>query len=93
MLLVLNTTAVVCVPAHLTWLGIALTCPFGFTVIVKLVVAPGQDVPPFVNVGVTVIVPEIGAVVVLVAVNAGIPVALPPLLAASPIAVFVFVQV
>jgi hypothetical protein len=74
-------------------LPIALTCPFGLTVIVKLVEAPGHDTPPLVNVGVTVINPEIGAVVALVAVNEGIPVELPPLLAASPIAGLVLVQV
>ena len=61
--------------------------------IVNVVGVPGQETDPLVNVGVTVIVPEIGAVVPLVAVNAGMPVALPPLFAASPIAGFVLVQV
>ena len=49
--------------------------------------------PPLVNVGVTVIVAVIGAVVVFVAVNDGIPVEFPPLLAASPILVLLFAQV
>jgi hypothetical protein len=40
-----------------------------------------------------VIVPVIGAVVVLVATKLGIPVALPALEAAKPIAVLLFVQV
>ena len=60
---------------------------------VKVVGVPVHETLPLLNVGVTVIVPEIGAVVVLVAVNAAIPVALPPLLAANPIAGFEFVQV
>jgi hypothetical protein len=72
---------------------VATVAGIGFTVIVKLVEAPGHDTPPFVNVGVTVIIPEIGAFVTLVAVNAGIPVALPPLLAARPIAGLLLVQV
>ena len=53
--------------------------------IVKLIDEPGQPAP----VGVTVIVPEIGPVVALVAVKAAI---LPVPLAARPIAVLEFVQ-
>jgi hypothetical protein len=62
---------------------------FGFTVITKVLGAPGQLVPPAVKTGVTVTVPEIGAVVVFVAVNEMFPVPL----AGNPIAVFEFVQV
>ena len=46
-----------------------------------------------VYVGVTVIVPVIGAVVLFVATKLGIPVALPELDAAKPIAGLLFVQV
>jgi hypothetical protein len=55
-------------------------------------VVPTHETPPFVYVGVTVMVPVIGAVVVLVATKLGIPVALPALEAAKPIAVLLFVQ-
>lgn len=68
-----------------------LTVGFGFTVIVYVVAVPLQDTDPLVNVGVTVIVPDIGAVPLFVAVNDGIPVAFVPL-AAKPIAVLLFVQ-
>ena len=71
------------------WLVTALTVGVGFTVIVKLSVAPWQ---PFAE-GVTVIVPEIGVLVVFVAVNEETPVAFPALLSAKPIAEFVFTQV
>ena len=55
---------------------------------VKLCVEPGQPLAE----GVTVIVPDIAAFVEFVAVNEEIPVALPALFAAKPIAVFVFTQ-
>ena len=60
---------------------------------VKVVVAPTQETPTFVKVGVTVMVPVIGAVVVLVATKLVIPVASPALEAANPIAGLLFVQV
>lgn len=62
----------------------------GFTVMVKLFDGPAQLTPPLVNVGVTVIVPVMGAVVVLVAVNVGklLPVPTPP----NPILILLFDQ-
>jgi uncharacterized membrane protein YeaQ/YmgE (transglycosylase-associated protein family) len=60
---------------------------------VKVVVAPTQETPAFVKVGVTVMVPVIGAVVVLVATKLGMPVASPTLEAARPITGLLFVQV
>ena len=47
------------------------TCPFGLSVMVKVMGGPGQMVGPFVNVGVMVIVAEMGDVPGLVAVNDG----------------------
>ena len=46
-----------------------MTSADGLTVMVKLLAAPGQLVPPLVNVGVTVMVATTGEVVVLMAVN------------------------
>jgi len=60
---------------------------------VKISAAPTQETPAFVKVGVTVMVPVIGAVVVLVATKLGMPVASPALEAAKPIAGVSFVQV
>ena len=57
--------------------------------IVKVLGVPLQVIPPLVNTGVTVMVPEIGADVVLVPTKVGI---LPVPLAARPIAVLVLVQ-
>ena len=62
-----------------------LTVGVGLTVMVKVDGTPGQPV----EVGVTVIVPLIGAVVAFVAVNEAIS---PVPLAANPIAVLSFVQ-
>ena len=69
------------------------TCPPEFTIIVKLVELPKHDMLPLVKVGVTVIMPLIGTLVVLVAVKDGMFVTLPPLLAAKPMAVLLFVHV
>ncbi len=55
-----------------------LTCPVGLTVIVNVFVGPGQLLPPNVNVGVTTIVPVIGAVPAFVPVNEISPVPLAP---------------
>ena len=55
---------------------------------VNVFVGPTQEVPPYVNVGVTTIVPRIGSVVVLVAVKEIFPVPVAP----KPISVFVFVH-
>ena len=57
--------------------------------IVNVLVGPTQEVPPFANVGVTIIVAVMGAVVVLVAVNDPM---LPEPLAAKPMLVVLFVQ-
>ena len=53
--------------------------------IVKLCDVPVQPADPLVNVGATVIVAVTGEVLLLMAVKEGIPVAMPPLLAVSPI--------
>ena len=57
--------------------------------IVNVIGVPWQVTPPFVKFGVTVIVPNIAAVVVFVAVKDG---KLPVPLAPKPIAVLLFVQ-
>ena len=46
----------------------------GYTVIVKVMAGPGQEIPPPVNVGVTVMVATTGSVPLLVAVNKILPV-------------------
>ena len=84
-----NATAVVAALLHTTWLAMAFTIAVGFTVMVNVLGVPTQLTVPLVNVGVTVIVAVIGAVVVFVAVKLG-NVAVP--LAASPILVVLFVQ-
>ena len=60
----------------------------GFTVIVKVLVDPTQEVPPFAKVGVTTMFATIGAVVVLVAVKEIFPVPL----ATNPTSVLSLVQ-
>lgn len=75
-------------PLQTTIFAGILTCPSGLTVIVNDLWGPGQSVPPFLNTGVTVIVPVTGDVVVLVVVNEIFPVPLAP----SPIAVLLLVQ-
>ena len=68
------------------------TCAVGFTVIVKVTDGPEQVTPPFVKVGVTVIVATCGVVPLFTAVNELIhPPAAP--LAASPILVLSLVHV
>lgn len=79
-------TVVVEAPLQTNWLAGSTTSGVGFTVMVKLCEAPGQ---PFAE-GVTVIVAVTGALVRLIALNAGIFPA-PP--AAKPIEVLSFVQV
>lgn len=81
----LMVTAAVLAPAHTDWFAIAFTPGVGFTVIVKLTDPPPQPDA----VGVTVMVAVIGALVVLVAVKAGI---LPVPDAARPMAVLLLVQ-
>jgi hypothetical protein len=58
-------------PSHSTSSGVATMRTCGFTVMVYVIAVPWQLTPFKVMVGVTVMVPEIGAVVVLVAVKAG----------------------
>ena len=60
---------------------------------VKVCAVPLQLTDPLVKVGVMVMVPVMGAVPLLVAVKDGMPVELPALLAARPIAVLSFAQV
>ena len=69
------------------WLPGFVTCPKGLIVIVNVFADPVQPVP-LVYVGVTTIVPVIGEVPPLVAVNDILPV----LVAGSPMLVFVLVQ-
>lgn len=81
----LKFTAVVAAPLHSVWFDTVFTTGVGFTVIVSVLAVPVQ---PFAD-GVTVIVAVTGALVVFVAVNAGM---LPAPLAARPIEVVLFVQ-
>ena len=81
--------AAVAAPLHNVWFATALTVAIGFTVIVKIIGALTQLTPPPVKVAITVMVPRIGPLVALVAVNGSIS---PVPLAARPIAVLVFVQ-
>ena len=69
---------------------VLLSAGVGLTVIVNVCGVPEQLCPPLENVGVTVTVAVIGAVPLLVAVNAGSG---PLPLATRPIAVLLFVQV
>ena len=87
--LVAKLTAVVLAPLHKVWLLTAFTLAVGLTVMVNVVDGPVQLTPPFVKVGVTVIVAVTGAVPLFTAVNAAI---FPVPLAARPIVVFEFVQ-
>jgi hypothetical protein len=75
---------------HNTWLATAFTVAVGLTVMVNVLDVPTQLTPPFINVGVTVMVAITGAVVTLVAMNVGI---LPAPAAANPIDGALFVQV
>ena len=70
--MVANVTAVVTSLLQTTWFTGWVTCPVGFTVIVKVFVRPEQLLLPLVKVGVTTIVATTGAVVVLTAVNEAI---------------------
>ncbi|CAN1524724.1 hypothetical protein MCERE19_01183 [Spirosomataceae bacterium] len=66
-----------------------MTLGVGFIVMVKVCVAPVQEIPLFVYVGVTLIVPKITSFVAFMALNASI---FPVPLAASPIFVLVLLQ-
>ena len=76
-------------PLHTTWFATAFTVAVGLTVMVNVMGVPTQLVPPFVYVGVTVIVAVTGALVAFVAVKLAI---LPVPLAANPMLVVLFVQ-
>ena len=76
-------------PLHATWLVGRITCPDGFTIMVKVFAGPAQLTVPFVNVGVTVIVAVTGTVPLLIALKFEIS---PVPLAASPIDVVLFIQ-
>jgi hypothetical protein len=76
-------------PLHKTWLATALAVAVGLTVMVNVLDVPTQLTPPFIKVGVTVMVATTGAVVVLVAINVGM---LPTPFAARPIDGVLFVQ-
>ena len=89
MLVVPKVTAAVAEALHNTWFAGWLTCPVGFTVIVKVFVGPAQPTEPFVNVGVTTMVAITGAVPVFTAVNEAI---LPVPEAARPMLVVVLVH-
>ena len=82
-------TGAVGAPLQTNWLAGWLTLAVGFTVIVNVVDAPVQLIPPLVNVGVTVMVAVTAVLPVLMAVNDGI--VLVPL-APKPIDVLLLVQ-
>lgn len=86
-------TMVVMVPAEQIVCddGEAVAFGVGLTVMLKLLGVPTQLTPPLVKVGVTVIVPVIGTLVGLVAVNVGNE--LPAPLAPRPMEISLFVQV
>ena len=89
-LVVANVIAVVAPELQTTWFTGWVTCPVGFTVMVKVFVVPVHIEVPLVKVGVTIIVATTGAVVVLTAVNKAIsPVPDPD----KPMDVVLFVQV
>ena len=68
-LLVVKFTAVVGFPLQTTWSDGSFTCADGLTVIMKVCAVPGQLAPPFVKVGVTVMLAVTGDVPALVAVK------------------------
>ena len=67
-----KVTAVVKEPLQSSWSAGWLTCPVGFTVMVKVFVGPAQPTAPLVKVGVTTIVAITGAVPVFTAVKEAI---------------------
>ena len=73
-----------------TWSAGWFTSPVGFTVMLKVLVVPIHETPPFVKVGVTTMVASTGDVPVLRAVKAGI---FPEPLAPRPMLVVPLVQV
>ena len=69
-----NSTKDVSNPFETIWFPIEFTWPVGFTVISNVIGSPTLLSPPFSKLGVTTIVPEIGASVVFVAVISIFPV-------------------
>ena len=86
----LGFTKVVELPLQTTWLVVKFTWADGFTVMVKVWVAPEQFTLPLLNIGVTTIVATIGEVPLFTAVKAGM---FPLPEAANPIEAVLFVQV
>ena len=86
----LKLTAVADAPLQTVWLLIVLTVAAGLTVMVKVVVVPSHVRLLFAKCGVTVMLPVIGVLPELVAVNAPI---LPEPLAPRPIKVLSLDQV
>ena len=81
-----NVTAVFELPLHITSDETVLTVGLGFTVIVNIVGAPVQVVPPLEKVGVTVILETCAVAPVLIAVKAlivPVPVAVRPMVVLS----------
>jgi hypothetical protein len=76
-------------PLHNTWLAIWFAVAVGLTVMVNVFDVPTQLTPPFIKVGVTVMVATTGAVVILVAIKVGM---LPTPFAARPIDGALFVH-
>ena len=81
----LKITAAVAVLLHTTWLATGFTIGVGFTVIVNVIVGPGQPLA----IGVTVMVATSGALVALVAMKLGMS---PEPAGARPIAGVLLVQ-
>ena len=75
-------------PGHIVPMSEMATFGKGFTVTVKFLLLPGQFTLLYLYVGVTVMVPLIGALPAFVPVNAAMELPLP--LAPRPMAVFVF---
>ena len=88
-LLVPKVTAIVGLLLQTTWSAGSFTWADGLTVIVKVCAVPEQLTPPFVKVGVTVMVAVTGDVPVLIALNDAI---FPVPFAARPIVVLLFVH-
>ena len=88
--LVPKFTALVWAPAQTVWFEMVFSVIDGLTVILKFLLVPAHALLLYVYVGVTVIVPSMGAVVVLVPVNAAIELPVP--LAARPMFALVFDQ-
>ena len=76
-------------PLQTTWSAGWMTCPDGFTVMVKVLEGPAQPTEPLVNVGVTTMVAITSEAPVLTAVNEAM---LPVPEAARPMLVFVLLH-